>query len=90
VAQLPLPAPARAGVGGGTALFDGGVQEEVGAIKAWAERTGDGSLADLPTPPRAEVWDEVSAEPDLCTRTKCPHYSACFSTRRGARPRRRT
>jgi ATP-dependent DNA helicase DinG len=63
---------------GGTALFDGGVQEEVGAIKAWAERTGDGSLADLPTPPRAEVWDEVSAEPDLCTRTKCPHYSACF------------
>jgi ATP-dependent DNA helicase DinG len=63
---------------GGAALFDGGVQEEVGSIKAWAERTGDGSLADLPTPPRAEVWDEVSAEPDLCTRTKCPHYSACF------------
>ena len=26
---------------------------------AWAERTTDGSLSDLPVPPRAEVWDEV-------------------------------
>ena len=63
---------------GGSALFEAGMQDELGAIKAWAERTGDGSLADLPTPPRAEVWDEVSAEPDLCLRTKCPHYGECF------------
>ena len=63
---------------GGAALFEAGVEGEVAALKAWAERTGDGSLADLPTPPRAEVWDEVSAEPDLCLRTKCAHHSACF------------
>ena len=63
---------------GGAALFDAGVEGEVATLKGWAERTGDGSLADLPAPPRAEVWDEVSAEPDLCLRTKCPHYSACF------------
>jgi ATP-dependent DNA helicase DinG len=25
-----------------------------------------------------EVWDEVVAEPDLCTSIKCPHYDACF------------
>jgi ATP-dependent DNA helicase DinG len=24
------------------------------------------------------VWDEVSAEADLCTRMKCPHYEQCF------------
>ena len=63
---------------GGAALFEAGVEGEVASLKAWAERTGDGSLADLPTPPRAEVWDEVSAEPDLCLRTKCAHHSACF------------
>ena len=35
-------------------------------------------MADLPTPPRPEVWDEVAAEPDLCTRFKCPRHDACF------------
>src|SRR5690606_16071264 len=44
----------------------------------WAERTSDGSLADLPVPPRPDAWDEVSAEPDICTRLKCPHYDRCF------------
>src|SRR3712207_8175396 len=33
--------------GGGATMFDPGMQQEVGALKAWAERTGDGSLADL-------------------------------------------
>ena len=28
--------------------------------------------------PSAEVWDEVSAEPDLCTRLKCAHFDRCF------------
>ncbi|HVD59461.1 MAG TPA: ATP-dependent DNA helicase, partial [Gemmatimonadaceae bacterium] len=28
--------------------------------------------------PSPEVWDEVSAEPDLCTRNKCPHFEKCF------------
>lgn len=63
---------------GGAALFEGGMRAELGTLAAWAERTGDGSLADLPTPPRPEVWDEVSAEPDLCTRARCPHFERCF------------
>jgi ATP-dependent DNA helicase DinG len=63
---------------GGTALFEAGMAEELGALEAWAERTGDGSVADLPTPPRPEVWDEVAAEPDLCQRMKCPHFDKCF------------
>ena len=35
-------------------------------------------LSDLPVTPSSEVWDEVSAEPDLCTRLKCPHFDRCF------------
>jgi ATP-dependent DNA helicase DinG len=52
---------------------------ELNELAAWAERTGDGSLGDLPHEPSSEVWDEVSAEADLCTRLKCPYYhDRCF------------
>jgi ATP-dependent DNA helicase DinG len=50
----------------------------IGMISDWAANTSDGSVSDLPYPPNPEVWDEVSAEPDLCTRQKCPHYENCF------------
>jgi ATP-dependent DNA helicase DinG len=63
---------------GAAQLFDDGIAAELGRIAAWAERTADGSLADLPTPPRPEVWDEVSAEGDICTRMKCSHFEQCF------------
>lgn len=63
---------------GGQALLEPELAEEVKGLAAWAERTNDGSLADLPVPPRPDVWDEVSAEPDLCQRLKCPHYDRCF------------
>ena len=59
-------------------LLDGGERQELAAIAGWAEQTKDGSLADLPTPPRSEVWDEVAAEPDLCLRLQCPLYDKCF------------
>lgn len=47
-------------------------------IAQWAESTTEGSLTSLDIQPSADVWDEVSAEPDLCTRTKCAHYQDCF------------
>jgi ATP-dependent DNA helicase DinG len=47
-------------------------------LRAWARRTTDGTIADLPVMPRSEVWDEVAAEPDLCGRLKCPHFDKCF------------
>ena len=78
MAQLSLPDAARAGRGRRRALFDDGRPTSSTTIVAWAERTTDGSLSDLPTPPRAEVWDEVSAEPDLCTRVKCALFEKCF------------
>ncbi|MEO7458164.1 MAG: helicase C-terminal domain-containing protein [Gemmatimonadaceae bacterium] len=64
--------------GGAAQLFDDGTAGDLARIAAWAERTTDGSLADLPVPPRPEVWDEVSAEPDVCTRMKCEHFESCF------------
>ena len=64
--------------GGAAKLFDDGMADELAGIAAWAERTSDGSLSDLPTPPRPEVWDEVSAEGDICTRMKCAHFEDCF------------
>ncbi len=64
--------------GGAAQLFEDGMAAELATLAAWAERTTDGSLADLPTPPRPEVWDEVSAEGDICTRMKCAHFDQCF------------
>jgi ATP-dependent DNA helicase DinG len=64
--------------GGAAQLFEQGTAAELATIAAWAERTSDGSLADLPVPPRPEVWDEVSAEGDICTRMKCSHFDSCF------------
>jgi ATP-dependent DNA helicase DinG len=64
--------------GAGAALFEDGIAADVEIIARWAERTADGSLSDLPTTPRHEVWDEVAAEPDLCGRLKCTFYDKCF------------
>ncbi len=63
---------------GTSVLFEDNLAGEVQAIADWAERTADGSLSDLPTTPRSDVWDEVSAEPDLCGRLKCSFYDKCF------------
>ncbi|HEU5169623.1 MAG TPA: helicase C-terminal domain-containing protein [Gemmatimonadales bacterium] len=52
--------------------------DELLGIAEWAGHTADGTLSDLPVAPSAEVWEEVSAEPDLCTRLKCPHFDKCF------------
>lgn len=62
----------------GSALFDDSTSADFTMIDEWVGKTKDGSLSDLPTPPKAEVWDEVSAEPDLCTRMKCAHFEKCF------------
>lgn len=52
--------------------------DELMNIVAWASHTSDGTLADLSTPPTPEVWDEVGAEADLCTRMQCSHFDRCF------------
>lgn len=62
----------------GAALLEANQLSELEVIAAWSERTKDGSLSDLATPPRGEIWDEVAAEPDLCGRLKCQFYDTCF------------
>jgi ATP-dependent DNA helicase DinG len=52
--------------------------EELISLSEWATRTSDGTLGDLGVPPSSEVWDEVAAEPDLCSRLHCPHFNRCF------------
>ncbi len=52
--------------------------DELIGIAEWAGHTADGTLSDLPVTPSSEVWDEVSAEPDLCARLKCPEFDRCF------------
>ena len=69
---------------GGDLLDDG--PDGLADIARWASKTKDGSLGDLAEAPNPDVWDEVSAEPDLCTRAQCPHFDKCFlfSARRAA------
>jgi ATP-dependent DNA helicase DinG len=52
--------------------------DELIGIAEWSGHTTDGTLSDLPVTPSSEVWDEVSAEPDLCARLKCPDFDRCF------------
>jgi len=59
-------------------LFEPDKHDELLRLVEWAAHTADGTLSDLPVAPSAEIWDEVSAEPDLCTRLKCPHFDRCF------------
>jgi ATP-dependent DNA helicase DinG len=59
-------------------LFEDDMRSEIAQIAGWASKSVDGSLSDLPSQPRSEVWDEVSAEPDLCQRFKCAHFDKCF------------
>ncbi len=54
-------------------------------LKAWAERTSDGSRSDLSNPPPHRVWEEVMAESGNCAQRKCPFYDKCFY--QGARRR---
>ena len=59
-------------------LLEPDKHDELLAIAEWSGHTADGTLSDLPVVPAPEVWDEVSAEADLCTRLKCAHFDKCF------------
>ncbi|CAN5889388.1 hypothetical protein BH24GEM1_BH24GEM1_28440 [soil metagenome] len=65
-------------VGSQRTLLEQDKQDELIGLSEWAAHTADGTLSDLPVTPTPEVWDEVSAEADLCARLKCPHFDRCF------------
>ncbi len=64
--------------GGQASLLEPERQHELDVLAGWAAHTTDGSLADLTDQPSEEVWDEVRAEADLCTRLECAHFDRCF------------
>jgi ATP-dependent DNA helicase DinG len=60
-------------------IFDDQAQlESLWAIENWAQRTTDGSLADLPAMPDGGVWERVCAEQGNCLGKKCQFYQNCF------------
>ena len=60
-------------------LFDREPQlQSLHQIERWAQRTTDGSLADLPDLPDPSVWDQVCAEHGNCLGKKCQFYEPCF------------
>ena len=65
-------------VGSQRSLLEPDKYDELQSLFQWAAVTSDGTLADLPVSPSSEVWDEISAEADLCPRLQCSHFDACF------------
>ncbi|HSR40775.1 MAG TPA: DEAD/DEAH box helicase, partial [Longimicrobiales bacterium] len=69
-------------------LFEDDRSAELGALLEWTRSTEDGSLTDLPFVPSDEAWEEVRSDPDICLRSRCPHFQQCFyqrSRRRAAK-----
>jgi ATP-dependent DNA helicase DinG len=62
-------------------LFEDDRSSELSAIVEWTERTRDGSLSDLSFVPAEDTWEEVRSDPDICLRSRCPHFQACFYQR---------
>ena len=68
-------------------LFGEGMAEELERIRAWADRTEDGSVQEMRRQPSAEAWGAVCAEHGNCMGAKCPERQRCFLQRARARMR---
>jgi ATP-dependent DNA helicase DinG len=59
-------------------LFTGTENDELEAIRKWAEGTLDGTLSDLDFQPQMKVWLQVCSEAHLCTARHCGPRGNCF------------
>jgi ATP-dependent DNA helicase DinG len=59
-------------------LFTGSENDELEAIRKWAEGTRDGTLSDLDFQPQMKVWLQVCSEAHLCTARNCGPRGNCF------------
>ncbi len=59
-------------------LFTGAENDELEAIRKWAEATRDGTLSDLDFQPQMKVWLQVCSEAHLCTARHCGPRGNCF------------
>ena len=67
-------------------LFSDADYDELQRIAAWAESTPTGLRHELRPPPRAEIWESVSADSSACSRKHCD-CNKCFYQRARARLR---
>ena len=68
-------------------LFKSDEQDELDRIRAWADRTADGSIQEFEQQPQGDVWASVCAEHGNCLGGKCPEYKRCFLIRARSRIR---
>jgi ATP-dependent DNA helicase DinG len=59
-------------------LFTSSEQQELLRIKAWSQKTTEGTLSDLDVEPDPSVWTQVCSEPHICTPKTCGTDSRCF------------
>ncbi|MCU0857600.1 MAG: hypothetical protein MUC65_04255 [Pontiellaceae bacterium] len=62
----------------GAELFETSKETELARVRAWADRTADGSRQELEPQPSEEVWSAVCVEHGNCLGKKCPDYDHCF------------
>ncbi len=63
------------------ALFEDDRSAELDALVEWSRSTSDGSRSDLAAAPSSQVWEEIRSDGDICLKTRCPHFQACFYQR---------
>jgi len=59
-------------------LFTGTENDDLEAIREWAENTRDGTLSDLDFKPQMKVWLQVCSEAHSCTSRNCGPRGNCF------------
>ena len=59
-------------------LFKTRLEEDLEHLRAWSEKTTEGSLQDLKDQPPKEIWNAVNVEHGNCMWHRCPEYGRCF------------
>jgi ATP-dependent DNA helicase DinG len=59
-------------------LFTGTENDDLEAIRQWAEETRDGTLSDMDFKPQMKVWLQVCSEAHTCTTRNCGPRGNCF------------
>jgi ATP-dependent DNA helicase DinG len=59
-------------------LFTSSEEEELRAIRRWAEKTTDGTLSDMDFQVSPKVWYQVCSDPHICTLRNCSSRGNCF------------
>ncbi len=60
---------------------DSGAAKELNRIIDWAYQTTDGSLSDMDSLPRPDVWEKVSCDRSVCSGSRCKFNAKCFFQR---------